>query len=208
MSNTSFLTSLNAALSNGGLTASHSNSSNGGARSGDFKASGKYYFEITVTTLTNNNSCIGILQGAFAIIDSIAAGATSVAALFKGGGNIWSNGGSSLSLGSVNNGDVIGVAVDYTNSKIHFRKAPSGNWNGNATHDPATNTGGASFSSLVGGSSPCLTFSGDNTEAMTANFGDSAFSGAVPSGFTAGWPGAAGTVAGLLVNPGMRGGMI
>lgn len=199
MTNTTFApTLLNTTLSNGNLTVAHSNTTTGGARSADFQSSGKYYFEVTLTTITGSNTSLGILQGWYGATDFVNAAAAAAAALYKSGA-IWGNGSNSgFSLGALANGDVIGVAVDLDNAKIWFRKAPSGNWDGNATHDPATTTGGASISSLVGGASPVAVFSGIGTgatETMTANFGQSSFSGTVPSGFTSGWPGPASTAA-------------
>src|SRR6266478_8216200 len=42
---------VNTALSNGDLTATHSNSSVGGARTASIKTAGKYYYEMTVNNL-------------------------------------------------------------------------------------------------------------------------------------------------------------
>ena len=86
-------------------------------------------------------------------------------------------------------GDVIGIALDVGAQLAWFRVAPSGNWNGSGTANPATGTGGLSLASITNvDDCPLVGFFPGIGESATANFGDSAFSGAVPSGFTTGWP--------------------
>jgi hypothetical protein len=193
MANTTFAAApIQSALSNGNLTIAHSNSTQGGGRSVDFQSSGKYYFELTLTTVGGANTLVGLAHS-MAGVSELIAGHLSVSACYKSNGNIWGNGSASgFTLGALANGDIIGVAVDFTNSKIWYRKSPSGNWDGNAAHDPATNTNGVSFSSMPAGAAPAIVWAGAGmgaTETITANFGGSAFSGTVPSGFTSGWPG-------------------
>ena len=84
-------------------------------------------------------------------------------------------------------GNVIGMAVDLTARLIWFRVAPAGNWNTNASYNPATGIGGVDISAIAGALFPLYSPYTLN-DAMTANSGASAFSGAVPAGFTAGWP--------------------
>jgi hypothetical protein len=117
---------------------------------------------------------------------------TNCAALYFNGGAIWSNNANSgRSLGTLASGDIIGVACDFDNDKVWFRKAPSGNWNGQVigSQDPANNIGGVSISSYSATTlGPVVCFSGTSSEIFTANFGLSAFSGTVPTGFASGWP--------------------
>jgi hypothetical protein len=114
-------------------------------------------------------------------------------------GNYYANGSTAgTSLGSLSaNGTTVGVALDLNNRKVWFRKAPSGDWNNNSTHNPATGVGGITIP--TGTMVPFVTFGGAGGAAgnvMTANFGASAFVGAVPSGFAAGWTAAAADVIG------------
>ena len=88
-------------------------------------------------------------------------------------------------------GNIIGIALDRTARLIWFRLCPSGNWNGNASANPATGVGGLTLNTIAAASPLFSTYalagfvaSGD---VVTANFGDTAFSGVVPSTFTSGF---------------------
>jgi SPRY domain len=180
----------NVTLSNGNLTATHSNTTtNSGARSTSAKTSGKYYFEVTVTTTHGTADCMGILTTAGTYTNLVTNG-TNCMVSYKAAGNIFSNNVSSgKSLGVIASGDVIGVAVDLTARKGWLCKN-AGNWNGDATHDPATGAGGVTLPATVA-FAPVVGFGGGSTstnDAMTANFGATTFTRLVPSGFTAGWP--------------------
>jgi hypothetical protein len=167
-----------ATLSSGNLTATGTGA--GYARATSVQSSGKYYWETTVSTWSSGNT------GPYYGIAANAIPATGIAGLSKDG-NIWV-GFSPVFIGAARgSGDIIGIAIDITANLIWFRVAPSGNWNGSGTANPATGAGGLSISSLSGTLKPSIALStvGD---AATVNFGAAAFSGAVPSGFTAGWP--------------------
>jgi hypothetical protein len=69
-------------------------------------------------------------------------------------------------------------------------RANGGNWNGDPTANPATGTGGYSFGAAAG--QLFVPFASLAPASLTANFGASSFTDTVPSGFTAGWPHAAG----------------
>jgi hypothetical protein len=121
---------------------------------------------------------------------SAASGFTVATAAAKDG-SVWVNGTKvgSVVLGARSSGDIIGVAVDFTAQLIWYRVAPSGNWNGSGTANPATGAGGYSFSALGAGSLYPLGIINASSDALTANFGGSSFSGAVPSGFASGFTG-------------------
>jgi hypothetical protein len=93
--------------------------------------------------------------------------------------------GSGVGLGTITSGTVICVAVDIAAKLIWWRLGAAGNWNNNASRDPAAGTGGVSIPN-VGTTFPTDCFGGADT--LISNFGGSAFTGAVPAGFTAGWP--------------------
>jgi hypothetical protein len=186
----------NATLTNGNLTATHSNSTaNSGARTASTKTTGKYYFEVTIN-LNGVTSGIEILKGSAAYATGGAFTSETVVLVGNGGGTpfgqvLANSGATGFALGAITGTVTLGVAVNFTNTLVWFRIAPSGNWNGNGTADPATNTNGATISGAIGGSSaagPTVLFNGNSSETATFNFGASAFSGSAPSGYTSGWP--------------------
>jgi len=185
-------TATNATLSNGNLTAVKTGTSgDSGVRSTAQKDTGKHYFEVTCTTINTNGDCVGIVTAAGTYANVVTSG-TNCGVVYKFNGAIWGNNANSgRTLGTLANGDIIGVAVDLDNNKIWVRKAPSGNWNGQVigSQDPANNVGGVSISSYSATTlSPLMGFGAGTTgSTVTANFGASAFSGTVPSGFNAGW---------------------
>jgi Collagen triple helix repeat (20 copies) len=192
---------ISVALSGGNLVATVIGGG-GGVRTFDAHNSGKYYFEITYTTVNTNSLSCGIGL-ASTNLTALGAGAANVA---RTTGLIIVNGvGSGSSIGVITPGSVVGIAVDLTAQLIWFRLGASGNWNGSGTANPATGAGGVSISAISSGLLyPLMT--GASGDAVTANFGASAFSGAVPLGFANGWsspylPLAGGTMTGPLAVP-------
>jgi hypothetical protein len=184
-------------LSGGNLAATNTGttSADQGARvaSGGGKTSGKYYFEITWTVIVGTlpggaNSGAGIGTPA-STYTGMGSGGTTGVHHFRGG-STWSNGSQILAgAGNWAQGSVAGFAVDLDNRRYWKRASPAGQWNNSGTANPDTNTGGLIIP--AGTMVPFVTFGGTNglaNNVITANFGASAFSGAVPSGFTAGWP--------------------
>src|SRR5882672_12456077 len=78
-----------ATLSNGNLTVTHT-AGVGGGRSTAQKNSGKYYFEVTLTVINGNNSCVGILTSAGTYTNLVTNG-TNAAILYLNVGTIFSN---------------------------------------------------------------------------------------------------------------------
>jgi hypothetical protein len=116
--------------------------------------------------------------------------ATTGDLLYWNSGNIWANGSSAgVTLSVPTTGQIVCIAADLDNRKIWFRTTASGNWNNSGTANPATNTGGITIP--AGTMVPFTVFGGSGglaNNVITANFGATAFSGAIPSGFTSGWP--------------------
>jgi hypothetical protein len=166
-------------------------SSSGGARGLGHQAIGKYYFEVTWNTFTaGDTSCCGVANASWNLT-STSLNSSVYYATYSGGQIATAGTANTTSAGLVTAGQTVGVAVDLINKLIWFRIAPSGNWNGSTTANPATATGGYSISALITSVFapiyPCVGFAASGDK-FTANFGGSAFSGTVPSGFTSGWP--------------------
>lgn len=157
---------------------------------GDGQSAGKYYVEVTVSGGLGGNTCLGVQTLSPSWAQAIGTD-LSGSYCYASGGTIYFNGVSSgFTLGAFAAGNVICIALDLTNSKVWWRKG-SGNWDGNAAHNPATNTGGISIAALVAAGRPWFVMAGAGNlvaPVFTLNAGDSAFAQAVPSGFTSGWP--------------------
>lgn len=183
-------TAINTTLSNGNLTATHSNTTdNSGVRSASLKSAGKYYFEIAIGATHGSLDNVGIATAGATHANMTAGGVNGLVVFMSlSSGAIYTNGGSaSRPITTTTAGDVICAAVDLDNKKVWFRKNAAGNWNGLAigSENPATNAGGVSIVP-VGAVTPILTFGGSGTainDAYTINFGQSAFLGSAPSGF-------------------------
>lgn len=189
----------NVTLSGGNLTATGVTSGNGGVRSLNGFSSLKYYWEYTCTTWAGLTMTLGVANSSA----SLSADTTNAAAIYAGNGFIYVNNAQQFSPGSFSpaNGDTICVALDLTGNLIWFRKGAAGNWNGTLNGTPATATGGLSISAITATAIYALMAHNAQATVITANFGDSAFVGAVPSGFNAGLgtPAAGGTQARVMV---------
>lgn len=80
------------------------------------------------------------------------------------------------------------IAVDLNAGKF-WVKVDAGNWNNSATANPATGVEGIDFSAIIGQSFfPMWFMNNTNDNQVTANFGASPFTNAIPAGFTS-WDG-------------------
>jgi collagen triple helix repeat protein len=180
-------TAVSVTLSNGNLTAAHVGAVAAGVfATGSFKSTGKYYFEVTVQITTITSSTMGLLSSIGAVTETPVTSSNAVGPSYGSGNTIiYSNStNTGKSLGAAAFGDVFAAAIDLTAKLIWFRKN-NGNWNGDAAANPATGTNGIAFPAAS--YKPYVRFSnssGGASDAMTANFGASAFSGAAPAGFT------------------------
>lgn len=181
----------NITLSGGNLTATNTTTRNA-VRSTTSKSSGKFYFEIAFSSVGGGGGgfdhCIGIANASASLTNAPAPGGNDKNSIAKymGSANVQLN---NTTVGSSNTSGppaTVCVAVDFSGSVIWFRIG-SGNWNNNAANDPATNTGGISFSTINAGpffAIVALEPNGGTTSAAgTINFGATAFSFTAPSGF-------------------------
>jgi hypothetical protein len=184
MANTTWSTTDKSAgitLSNANLTATGTAAQS--LRAIDRQALGKFYFELTMNT-SNISTYVGLVCQNAALATSTVI---DPSVMVNVNGTIFVNSLSTgIQLGVRASGDIFGIAVDLTNRLAWFRVAPSGNWNANAAYSPATGTGGVAFTGGIG--LPMYPWAYFNTAGnIVANFGGSAFTGAVPAGFTSGF---------------------
>jgi hypothetical protein len=180
-------------LSNGNLSVTQNGSARTGARSVHGKATGKYYFEGTVTTrgsISPNEHGIGIAteQIPYADICNFSAMAAVVYLDNASQSHFYIDGlWTGIDLGAPANGNRFDFAVDLDNGKMWIRRQ-GGNWNNDGAANPATNTNGQSLGDIAGLAVTPVWVTSRSGDDVTFNFGASAFAGSVPSGFTSGWP--------------------
>jgi hypothetical protein len=167
----------NITLSNGNLTAASNVSECSGARCTSYKSSGKWYWEITLGTATTTGPLdLGVGTSSTSLGARVGSSATGWGWQLNGyyGHNdvFTANG-----IAAPTSGDIVSVALDLDNGKIWFGK--NGTWNGSG--DPAAGTNEA-FSGVTGNLYPIIVQYHNNS--WTANFGASAFTYTVPTGFT------------------------
>lgn len=175
-------------LTGGNLTASVSATGNVGVRATDRQTTGKYYFEFTVTT-TSSSCAVGIAKGdvTLPLNASGLVGESTLVMSNIGSATLYVEGITKVgALGSTPAGTVICVALDLDSRYVFFRIGAAGNWNGSAAVNPATNPSSGFAIPGVTAFYPYAGFS-NNGQSVVANFGDSAFTGTVPSGFTSGF---------------------
>lgn len=178
-------------LSGGNLVLTCATSASQFVRSVDKQITGKFYWECTFTTVAGTLAC-GVAN-ASATLSSVAptTAASANVALVNNSGQVFVNGvQASPTIGSITSGAVVCIAMDFDAQRIWFRNGAAGNWNGSAANNPATGVGGVA-TPIAGVVVTAYAIGGgvnaNTTGSITANFGGSAFSGAVPSGFTSGF---------------------
>ena len=141
-------------------------------------AIGKWYWEVTISGTTQLYWQVGIGDSGVPLLGEIGADADGYC--YRQGGEKMNNNSWPAYGDAYTAGDIISVALDLDNGKIWWAK--NGVWQ--ASGDPAAGTNEA-YSGISGTfyAMGCL-YRGD---AITANFGASAFSYAVPSGFNSGF---------------------
>ena len=176
-------------FSNGNLTATSIGSTNAWncARSTTSQTGGKWYFEWTnVEDQANFGQMIGLANATAAL--SNFAGADTNGISFQSGGGVYFNNVEVVAGGGGNGygvNAVAGVAVDLTNNLLWAFSPGTGEWNSSLTANPATGTGGVSFSSLGAAFLAVSMNPVDGTESGTLNAGATSFAHSLPTGFAA-----------------------
>jgi hypothetical protein len=181
-------------LSNGNLTAAGDASAiHQMVRATVGKSAGQYYWEYTWAGQGNANSGPPINITGIQDASSTTADGHFVSSQNNGCGVGYNDGFSFLySSATITQSGAIagssngthGLAFDATNGKLWFTTTV-GTWLNGIT--PSVNGAGFTFSTIPGSTYfPAVSFEGSTPGTMTFNFGASAFSYAVPSGFTPG----------------------
>lgn len=161
----------------------------GGVRAVDPQTTGKFYFEVAWSHATSADSGCGLAK-LTATYSGLISNASNGVITYHGFG-IFNNGtNTGVNPGAINSGSTVGIAVDLTGSLIWYTLDGT-HWNSTSstTNNPSTGVGGVSISGITGGNLYPVVINNAAVEAGTTNFGASAFTYSVPSGFTSGWPG-------------------
>ncbi len=190
MANTTFNPSDKSAgitLTGSNLIATNNNGSASGVRAVDRQVTGKFYWECTLNVVVSASTAVGIVSPYDALTASPSNAGLNTSGVIKNG-NTYVNGVSAaINIGALTNGSVVCVAVDCVARLVWYRLGAAGNWNASASNNPATGVGGI----LIGLGQGIPIYPGawpfSLNDQITANFGDTAFTGAVPSGYTSGF---------------------
>lgn len=168
------------------------NATNQAARGTTSHATGKWYFEATVTFTTFDDAATGIATSGFTLSATPGGLNTTSLAVYPlntTNGAVFFNNVNIGTLSPIHSGDTYGVAIDFDAKKIYvlagFLTNGSYTWNNNDGSNPATNVGGISFSGFPSGATFPLGYIFNANETVTANFGASPFVNAPPAGFVA-----------------------
>jgi hypothetical protein len=179
--------SANITLSGGNLTAENNTTTTFAiVRATTGKSSGKWYFEGTSDGIGAGGGAgiFGLVGSGVAtsqyLSQSDGVGYFDTGSINRGGSTITS--GLSNWKAATSN---IQCAVDFDNGRVWFRKSGD-NWNNSGSADPASNVGGVDISSLSATLYPGVSLYDNTTpDKITINFGGAAFTGSIPSGFSA-----------------------
>ena len=172
-------------LSGSDLVATHSTSTNyGGVRTVASKTTGKFYWEVTYTT-GGTEDYIGVAKAGASLAAYLGSDTNGWGFYMQSNDVYYSAGLAFSGSGSVSAASVIMFATDHDAGKLWV--GVGGSWRNSG--DPAAGTGHVNSASLFAGIAiyPCFISKGATAGAATANFGASAFSHSVPSGFTSGF---------------------
>jgi hypothetical protein len=150
------------------------------------KNSGKYYFEYVAANL-NSFTCCGFANATHAL-DGEFLGSSPNGISYVPAGQVYVNNHGKGSGAAFVAGDVVGLAFDITAGKLWTRKN-GGNWNNdilaNQNPDSAAGpvVGGFLLTELGSGPFYPTAFDANATSVLTANFGQTAYNSAAPTGF-------------------------
>jgi hypothetical protein len=161
-----------------------------GVRATTSKSSGKWVFEVTVTSKDALNGWMCGLGAAAWPLGTAQMGDTHSIGMQTGGGtaNIYYNTTSAVAGFVITAGSVIMVAVDLGANKAWFYNPISAAWQGGMSPDPASGAGGIDISYIGAAVFPAWQGFEPSGDVGTLNTGGSSFTNTVPSGFTA-WDG-------------------
>lgn len=169
-------------LSGGGVTATADATVTTEGGFSDTAITGKKYWETTLTVADVSQSSLGFANSSMNL-NTYLGGDTNGVGYFGSTGQVFVNFGVIGTFATYAAGAVICWAVDVPNGKF-WARVNGGNWNNDASANPATNTNGVAIT-ITGTIMPAYEVLGSVTtpNSVTANFGATAFAFTAPAGF-------------------------
>jgi Collagen triple helix repeat (20 copies) len=169
-------------LTNGNLTGEHDTVNGYGvAQATAPKSSGKFYYEYQILAGLNANHQLGFVASGWINSNYLSWNFNRGIGYTPSSGDVSVRDVSIGTAAAAALNAVVGVAIDITANRVWFRVG-AGNWNNNASANPATGVGGFTIpGSIATPYSPA--WSGFYGEKNTVNFGATAYASPAPAGF-------------------------
>jgi hypothetical protein len=154
-----------------------------GARATVSQSTGKFYLEVIPGYLANNGFLIGFGNSSFNTANYVGSDGNSFG--YQAGGFTQGISGGWQTMTKM--GEVVQIAIDLDAKLVWARTDRSTNWNNSGSANPATGTGGKTYTT-TGALFPAISLLGSsatNTNWGVLNAGAFTFSGSIPSGFSA-----------------------
>lgn len=183
---------LNANLTNGNLTATWPGNNFSGARSTTSHATGKYYFEFHTIAISGDfhlgNDWLGLAPAVYSLGSQADVGASGFIGVTQDNQTAGYFPGHFNPANGDPEGHVLCIAIDF-DAQLFWCRNDAGNWNNSGTANPATGTGGSSYSTSFSVGTAlficcCLTTISVVCNATIAP-SPASFLQTMPSGFTA-----------------------
>lgn len=175
-------TAPNITFSNGNLTLTTSGGSFESCRATtNFTTPSKLYMEHVISSGALGDVLVGIGANSAGLNGQYTGQGTTSMGYQASSGQVLRGGSVIATIATGALGDTICQAWDMGNLNFWIR-INGGNWNNSGTANPATNSGGITINGTIGGG-PYPMATGGGSSVLTSNFGASAFSFSVPSGF-------------------------
>lgn len=148
--------------------------------------SGRYYWEqltLTDVSLISDYGYSGLCNKLLSLTTTLGTTVNGLG-IFTQTGAITLNGSTLATIGASKlGGDVCQIAVDTGALRLWARINGTGNWNNDASANPATGVNGLDISSIPGALYPCVWVASDTKYDYGLNLGALSFKYAVPNGF-------------------------
>jgi hypothetical protein len=178
--------STTAAANNANLQAYSTSGANTGAAGINctmaFPTTGLYYFEVTMSAVSNAGLA-GIAKLGATQDTNFGAGAyANIYAYTNTSGVAYANNATAYTGSTLTTGDILGVAVDMTNGALYFAK--NNTWqNSGVPTSGASKTGAISFTVTNDLLPTCYAWKNSGADALSINFGQRPFTYTAPTGY-------------------------